>query len=65
MHNCGECDRRALDAVEAFSYSQDVKDLSVSCDCLKAWKAYLTSEQLLGTASDLDRGIGGDLVVRK
>ena len=65
VHNCGQCDRRALDAVEAFSYSQDLKDLDVSCECLKTWKAYLSSELMLGTASDLDRGIGGDLVVRK
>lgn len=65
VHNCGECDRRALDAVEAFSYSQDLRDLSVTCDCIKSWKAYIASEQMLGTASDLDRGIGGDLVVRK
>ena len=65
VHNCGKCDREALDAVERFSYSQDVKDLAVSCECLKTWKAYLSSELMLGTASDLDRGIGGDLVVRK
>ena len=65
VHNCGKCDREALDAVERFSYSQDVKDLAVSCECLKTWKAYLSSELMLGTASDLDQGIGGDLVVRK
>ena len=65
VHNCGSCDRKALDAVEAFSYSQDLKDLDVSCECLKTWKAYMDSEMMIGTASDLDRGIGGDLVVRK
>ena len=65
VHNCGKCDRDALDAVERFSYSQDPKDLGVTCECLKTWKAYLSSELMLGTSSDLDRGIGGDLVVRK
>ena len=65
VHNCGKCDHDALDAVERFSYSQDPKDLGVTCECLKTWKAYLSSELMLGTSSDLDRGIGGDLVVRK
>ena len=65
VHNCGNCDRKALDAVESFSYSQNVADLDVSCECLNTWKAYMDSELMLGTASDLDRGLGGDLVVRK
>lgn len=64
VHNCGSCDAKALEAIESFSYSQNPADLGVSCECLKTWRAYLDSEMMLGTASDLDRGLGGDLVVR-
>ena len=65
VHNCGECDQRALDAVERFSFTQDVKDLEVTCQCRSAWQSYISSEALLGTAADLDRGFGSDLTIRK
>ena len=64
VHNCGECDRRALDAVDRFSMTQDIKDLDVTCDCLKTWKDYVEAETLLGTAADLDRGLNSDLTIR-
>lgn len=65
VHNCGECDRKMLDAIERFSFSQDLKDLEVDCGCRERWKSYLTSEAMLGTASDLDRCLGNDLAIRK
>ncbi len=65
VHNCGQCDRKALDAIEEFSFTQDVSVLNVSCDCLKTWNAYMESEIMLGTASDLDRGLNSDLIIRK
>lgn len=64
VHNCGTCDRKALDAVERFSFTQDPKHLEAECDCLKSWKAYMAAETMLGTPSDLDRGLGSDLAVR-
>lgn len=65
VHNCGECDRTALDAVEKFSFSQDPKDLEVTCGCRSKWNNYIASERMLGTAADLDRGFGSDLMIRK
>lgn len=65
VHNCGSCDRKVLDAIESFSYSQNVGDLNVICECLNTWRSYIDSELMLGTASDLDRGLGSDLMVRK
>lgn len=65
VHNCGVCDRAALDAIEKFSFSQDPKDLDVSCDCKISWERYLGAEMLLGTAADLDRGFESDLMIRK
>lgn len=64
VHNCGECDQRALDAIEKFSYSQDVGDLDVSCPCRDRWRAYMESEAILGTPADLDRGLENDLALR-
>ncbi len=64
VHNCGECDQRALDAIEKFSYSQDVGDLDVSCACRDRWRAYMESEVILGTPADLDRGLENDLALR-
>ena len=63
VHNCGECDKSALDGIERFSFSQDVKDLVNKCNCINDWKIYLESERILGTAADLDRGFGGDLAL--
>lgn len=64
VHNCGSCDQKALDAVEKFSYSQDVKDLDISCDCKSKWESYKRSEVLLGSPADLDRDFENELVLR-
>ena len=65
VHNCGECDQKALEAIERFSFSQDIRDLDVTCGCIGRWKNYILSESILGTAADLDRGFGSDLMIRK
>lgn len=64
VHNCGECDRRALDAVERFSFTQDPKDLEVECGCRERWEAYMESEAVLGSPADLDRDFENDLILR-
>lgn len=64
VHNCGECDRSVLDAVEKFSFSQDIRDLDASCACVEKWKDYLRAEKMLGTSADLERGIINDLALR-
>lgn len=64
VHNCGECDRRALDAVERFSFSQDPADLDVECGCRARWEAYMESEGILGSPADLDRDFENDLILR-
>ncbi|MDR3074789.1 MAG: archaeosine biosynthesis radical SAM protein RaSEA [Candidatus Methanoplasma sp.] len=63
VHNCGKCDGDALDAVERFSFSQNINDLEVSCGCIGAWQTYIEAERILGTASDLDRGFDNDLAL--
>jgi radical SAM enzyme (TIGR01210 family) len=64
VHNCGSCDRAALDAVERFSFTQDPSDLEVSCQCIAKWKAYMESEDLLGSPADLDRSFENELTLR-
>ncbi len=64
VHNCGECDKRVLEAVERFGYTQDPADLEVGCGCRARWEAYMESELVLGTPADLDRGLENDLALR-
>lgn len=65
VHNCGECDRGILDAIERYSLSQNPKDLEVKCKCNDNWKDYLMAEKMLGTSADIERGIINDLVIGK
>jgi len=66
VHNCGTCDKDALDAVERFSFSQNIKDIeTVSCDCKKKWNDVMAAEILLGTSSDIMRTIDNDLAIGK
>ena len=64
VHNCGECDRRVLDAVERFSFTQDPADLEVDCGCRASWRAYMESEAALGSPADLDRDFENELILR-
>jgi radical SAM enzyme (TIGR01210 family) len=65
VHNCGACDQKALDAIESFSFSQNIDDLDVKCDCISKWENYRVSEQILGSPADLDRDFENELVLRK
>ncbi len=64
VHNCGECDRKVLDAIERFCYTQDVSDLDVDCACRSKWEAYMESEGILGSPADLDRDFENELILR-
>ena len=65
VHNCGACDQKVLDAIESFSFSQNIDDLDVKCDCISRWENYRVSEQMLGSPADLDRDFENELVLRK
>jgi len=66
VHNCGACDRDVLDAVERFSFSQNIKDIeTLSCECRNKWKDVMASEILLGTSSDVMRTMDNDLAIGK
>ena len=61
VHNCGKCDRKILDAVERFSYTQDVRELDeLECGCRHEWEGLLLYQDRMRTAVDLDRHLGSD-----
>jgi hypothetical protein len=64
VHNCGQCDQKALEALEKFCYSQDVADLDVACECRSKWESYMMSETLLGSPADIERDFENELVLR-
>jgi len=56
VHNCGECDRKVLEAVERFSFSQDLGDLEgLDCPCRREWEMTARMEDLIGTSVDVQR----------
>ncbi len=64
VHNCGQCDRSALDAIERFNFSQDISDLNVSCGCAEKWKLCMESGKILGTPADVERDFGNELMLK-
>ena len=64
VHNCGQCDRSALDAIERFNFSQDISDLNVSCGCIEKWKLCMESGKILGTPADVERDFGNELMLK-
>jgi len=62
VHNCGTCDAALLKAVDAFSFSQDVKEFDgLDCGCRRMWKAQLEVQDAMRTAVDLDRHLADEL----
>ena len=64
VHNCGQCDRSALDAIERFNFSQDISDLNVSCGCIEKWKLCMESGKILGSPADVERDFGNELMLK-
>jgi radical SAM enzyme (TIGR01210 family) len=56
VHNCDICDGKAIDALKAFSLSQDVADLEVpTCSCRKEWQAAVDLQDGMLSAADMRR----------
>ncbi|MCE5296431.1 MAG: archaeosine biosynthesis radical SAM protein RaSEA [Euryarchaeota archaeon] len=57
-HNCGKCDRKVLDAVERFSFSQNLDDLEgLDCECRVRWRAEVDLQGVMRTTVDMSRHI--------
>jgi len=62
VHNCDRCDRKVLDAVQRFSFSQDLDDLGgLECGCRKEWAALMDLQDTMGTTVDVERYLGNEL----
>lgn len=61
-HNCEKCDRKVLDAIERFSFSQDPKDLEgLTCTCQNEWQGQMRLQGVMHTSVDLERHLGDGL----
>jgi radical SAM enzyme (TIGR01210 family) len=61
-HNCEKCDRKVLDAIERFTFSQDSNDLEgLTCTCLNEWRGQMRLQGMMHTSVDLERHLGDGL----
>jgi archaeosine synthase beta-subunit len=59
IHNCGKCDKKVIEAIAAFSFSQDLEDLKgLECDCREEWRAIMTVQDAMNTSVDIGRHVG-------
>jgi uncharacterized Fe-S cluster-containing MiaB family protein len=62
VHNCDRCDRKILDAVQRFSFSQDVDDLGgLDCGCRREWAGLMDLQDTMGTTVDIARHLSNEL----
>ncbi|QLH75358.1 MAG: archaeosine biosynthesis radical SAM protein RaSEA [Methanomassiliicoccales archaeon] len=58
VHNCGICDRKILDAIERFSFSQHLEDLNgLECPCKAKWSAEVHLQGAMRTSVDISKHI--------
>ncbi len=58
VHNCPQCNKRFLEAIDNFYLNQDPSLLEFSCTCKAQWMDTLDFQEMMGTTADLDRLIG-------
>ncbi len=62
VHNCDRCDRKILDAVQRFSFSQDLDELGgLECGCRREWAAMMDLQDTMGTTVDVGRYLEDEL----
>ena len=60
-HNCEKCDRKVLDAIERFSFSQNGLDLEgLTCSCYHEWIGEVELQGQMRTSVDIARHIGDE-----
>ena len=52
-HNCGECDRRVIDAIEEFSLGLRKDFVDLDCACRGVWRAELELQDFLMSTGDI------------
>lgn len=62
VHNCDKCDNTILEAVQKFSFSQDVKEFEgLGCGCRKEWESIVRLQDAMDTSVDIERYLGDEL----
>lgn len=62
VHNCGKCDRKVLEAIQRFTFSQDQSEFDqVQCECMVEWKALMEVQDVMSTSVDTDRYLDSEL----
>lgn len=64
VHNCPDCDRRLLDALEKFNFEQDASLLDKhDCHCRREWRSLLRTEDAMRTSVDVHRYLEDELAL--
>ncbi|MDD1768392.1 MAG: TIGR01210 family radical SAM protein, partial [Methanomassiliicoccales archaeon] len=61
IHNCPNCDRKVLEAIQQFTFSQDQSEFDhIECECTAEWRALMDVQDAMSTSVDIDRYLGSD-----
>lgn len=62
VHNCDACDRKVLEAIQSFSFEQDLAELDgLECGCRGEWTALMDVQGTMGTTVDVARHLSNEL----
>ncbi len=62
VHNCLDCDRGFLEAIERFTFSQDEREFEgLDCRCRLEWKALVEVQDAMATSVDVGRYLSSGL----
>lgn len=61
-HNCTRCDRKVLEAIQRFTFSQDQSEFDQSqCECKTEWRALTGVQDVMSTSVDVNRYLDSEL----
>lgn len=56
VHNCGECDGELLEALQQFSFTQNINELEgYGCACRDEWRSLMEVQDYLSTSVDVEK----------
>jgi len=62
VHNCDVCDRKILEAVQRFSFSQDPEEFyDLDCGCRREWTALMDVQDTMSTSVSVERYLSSEL----
>ncbi len=56
VHNCGDCDQQLLDALESYSFTQNINELEgYECECRDEWRSLMEIQDFMSTSVDVEK----------